>query len=160
MAVAGIAMLAGCSSDDGGNTPGQDTPAPSDPIVAKWTPEKIVPVVPVIGEVDEYAQNYPHQQGCDKDYVDLQPQHVMKIYQHNADCTVNEQTETWQKNNTTITINVLGTEIEGTIISPAEGNQLIIESEAQEYQSIIEQYYPGIPIPEGTKIRLYLNKMS
>lgn len=144
-----------CVNDDRGI---EDVVPPKDALIGQWIPEKIVPVVLVLGEVAQYMQPYPHQSGCEKDYIDLQDNHLMKTAQHAADCTLTQENSSWEKDGTTITITLFNTTIEGTIVSEMGANPLIIDSDASAYQSVIEQYFPGVPIPNGTKIRLYLNK--
>src|SRR5690606_39096241 len=67
------------SSDDDGNTP------QSALVNTQWSPEKVVPVLPLVGESEDYAQYYPHQSGCDKDYLLFLDQGEMKTYVHEPD---------------------------------------------------------------------------
>jgi len=142
-----------CSSDD------DNSSDKSELVDTKWSPEKVVPVLPFIGESEDYAQYYPHQSGCDKDYLLFLDQGEMKTYVHEPDCEVTEQVQSWEESGSTITVEYMGYNITGEV-SGSTSNQMIIESDISEYAELINIYYPGIPIPEGAKMKLYLNKLN
>src|SRR5690606_20911616 len=83
----------------------------------------------------------------------------MKTYVHEPDCEVTEQVQSWEESGSTITVEYMGYNITGEV-SGSTGNQMIIESDISEYAELINIYYPGIPIPEGSKMKLYLNKLN
>lgn len=151
-----LLFATGCSSDDGGDT---GTLPPKELLLGKWAPDKIVPVLPVIGEVAIYAQNYPHQTGCEKDYLELQTHQILKTVQHASNCSTTETVSNWEKNGTSLKIILMNTTVEGILISTEGQSPMILESDASAYQEIIGQLLPGVTLPSGTKIRLYMNKL-
>lgn len=145
-----IGVLYSCGSETNESTP-------TDPIIAKWQPEKLVPVIQVVGEISSMEFVYPHKANCDKDYIEFLENNISKTFQHQDDCSVTFTEQTWSKNENTITFTMLGTEIQGTIIT-LNDNEFVIQSDVSQYASLIAEYYPEIGIPQQAKINLYLNK--
>lgn len=142
-----------CSSDD------DSTSQQSVLVNTQWTPEKVVPVIPFIGESDDYAQFYPHQTNCDKDYVVFLEQNEMKTYTHSETCVVDEQVQNWQEDGSNITIEYMGYNISGQM-SGENSNQMVIESDLSEYADLIADLDLDIPSIEGITVKLYLNKQN
>lgn len=155
--ILGLLLLAplvwSCSSDADGDTP------QSALVNTQWTPEKVVPVIPFIGESDDYAQFYPHQTNCDKDYVVFLEQNEMKTYTHSETCVVDEQVQNWQEDGNNITIEYMGYNISGQM-SGENSNQMVIESDLSEYADLIADLDLDIPSIDGITVKLYLNKQN
>lgn len=155
--ILGLLLLAplvwSCSSDD------DSTSQQSVLVNTQWTPEKVVPVIPFIGESDDYAQFYPHQTNCDKDYVVFLEQNEMKTYTHSETCVVDEQVQNWQEDGSNITIEYMGYNISGQM-SGENSNQMVIESDLSEYADLIADLDLDIPSIEGITVKLYLNKQN
>lgn len=149
-----IPLIWSCSSDDNGNNDQK-----KELVDTKWAPEKVVPVIPLLGESEELTQYYPHQAGCDNDYLVFLVQDVMITYLHDASCNVSEQEQNWHKDGPTMTVEFMGYTISGEV-SGTNSNQMIIESDISEYAELIGEIYPNVPIPAGSKIKLYLNKIN
>lgn len=146
-------LIWSCSSDD------DSTSQQSALVNTQWTPEKVVPVIPFIGESDDYAQFYPHQTNCDKDYVVFLEQNEMKTYMHNETCMVDEQVQNWQEDGNNITIKYMGYNISGQM-SGENSNQMVIESDLSEYADLIADLNLDIPSIDGVTVKLYLNKQN
>lgn len=118
--------LTSCSDDD--NTPVQQVPS----LGGMWYFSKTG--TGIAG--NEALQDYEHQDGCTKDYVEFLDNNVYKERYHvDAQCTIQESTSAWSLANNIITVNDGDVTTVYEIVSLTT-NQLKVRTEAGGFYEI------------------------
>lgn len=144
-----------CTSDDSTTTT-EVTPNPS---TGDWIPGQISLMN---ANVPIFNAPYPHAEGCDKDYIRLLSNSTATFFEHEpGTCAITETLQPWNRDGNQISLVIYNTPVTGTIILET-ATQLIIESDADQYTSLISILYPQfadyIDLLEGMKVQLVLNK--
>lgn len=124
----------------------------------EWVPQK----VELVSSLFPYSFDYPHAEGCDKDYIKLMENSAAKLYEHaDTTCAVTESSQIWNRNGNQISFSLMGNQVSGTVVLENE-NQLVIESQVSQYSAYIQEFYPEyaqyLPMLGNANAKLTLNK--
>lgn len=126
-------------------------------VVSEWNPSslQIIKLIPL--ETFEY----PHQVGCEKDYLQLLSNNTGKFISFNEnDCAQEVYEQAFTRSNDQVTLNLNGYTISGTL--QETDNQMILSSPIDDYLPFIQTLYPEaeqyLPLLEGATIKLLFTK--
>lgn len=150
IAALGGAVFFSCSGE-------KEQVQPVDEIVGKWVPEKVelIQVVPL------YQYSYPHTDGCDKDFLDIQSttQGTFTHYTSN-NCTAQVSSQAFSKNENDVKININGIEVSGK--ATFSNNQMYITGSVGDYSAFFQQMFPQyaemISLLSGATVKMTFNK--
>jgi hypothetical protein len=76
-----------------------------------------------------YSTSYfKNEDGCTKDYVDIQTGGIVKYADYSLNCVLIEKNGTWTQSGNTITINVTGSSVNGTFnVASLTASELILK---------------------------------
>lgn len=154
-----------CSSDDSTTTDkgnpiieNPDNPGNNVTVKSTWEPKTIqlVKVIPL------YTIDYPHSEGCTKDYLQLLSNDTAKFFHYEgASCDVTEYGQAFQRNGNNVTMNLMGYTIKGVIASETS-TSMEIHSEITEYipyiKIMLPQYEQYLNLLDGATVKLLLTK--
>lgn len=101
-----VASFVSCTKDDSG-------PVDMNYIAAKWNFNKSTATSGAF--TIPYSTDYfKNEDGCNKDYIELNAGGVAKYGNYTSGCAFEEKTGTWTQSGNTITISVSGTSFNGT----------------------------------------------
>src|SRR5690554_820530 len=131
-----------------------------EPVVeqGKWQPKtiQITKVVPL------YTLDYPHSEGCSKDYLELNEDETAKFY-HYEEGSRDEVTyeNAFTRTGNQVNINVMGYAIEGEIVTETS-TTMEIQSDISEYIPYIKimspEYEAYLDMLDGATVKLILDK--
>lgn len=127
-------------------------------ITTQWEPQTIE----LVKIVSLYTADYPHTNGCSKDYLELSSNETAVFFHYDdVECTVTKYEQAFERTENQVKLNMMGYEIEGTITKET-ATEMEIESEITEYipyiKKMLPQYADYLDVLEGATVKLTLNK--
>ena len=126
-------------------------------VLSEWIPADIqlIKIIPL------QTFDYPHQEGCEQDVLQLLSNNSGKFLRHlETSCTLETYEQAFSRSGDQVTLNLSGYTITGTL--QETDTQMIITSGVDAYIPFIQAMYPDaeqyLSLLEGATIKLTLNK--
>lgn len=144
-----LTILFSCSSDDSSKKEE----------IIEWIPKQIAIVN---SSTPIHAFEYPHQQGCEPDFIRLTENNAAVFIEHEeGTCNIIETAQEWNRSGNQISFTIFDTVINGTIITDIN-NVLVIEADASQFTEIIILMYPDLAsyaeLINTMKVKITLHK--
>lgn len=126
----------------------------------KWQPRtiQITKIVPL------YTMDYPHSEGCNKDYLEMGEDNTAKFY-HYEEGTCEEiiYENAFTRTGNQVNVNIMGYNINGEIVVETS-TTLEIQSDISEYIPYIKVMFPEyedyLAMLDGATVKLILDKQN
>jgi len=144
--------IASCSSDDKSEDGVVE--------VGKWEPTTLeVETLLPIPKLD-----YPHSEGCDRDYLEIRNDDTATFYHFEEDtCNQVVYDNAFEKNGKEVSVNLMGFEMKGEIVSE-DSESMTIRADISEllpYLAVMYPEYSGmLAALTGSKIKLTFKKIK
>ncbi|SRR5690554_4620342 len=126
--------------------------------IGKWEPTTLeVETMLPIPKLD-----YPHSEGCDRDYLEIRSDDTATFYHYEEESCVEVVYENaFEKNGTDVSVNIMGFEVDGEIVSE-DSQTMIISADISEVLPYLEAMYPEyssmLAALTGSRIKITFEK--